>query len=209
VERKQGQRTGSPRYIYVARADGSSMAPTQVTESSGDEGEHGWQALPKCTKTGTADNDTLTGTSGRYVLCGAAGEDSIDGVGGNHILITGAGDRLAGPAGNDILNGGSGSDTSSYAGSRRSSQPDYRLRQGRRAAGRARQPRATERLERGRHLVGSSTVNVLNGDSGADRLSAKDRRPRDTANGGTGSDSSARDRDTVKIGPLTTTRPAR
>ena len=105
MERKQGQRTGSPRDIYVARADGESMAPTQVTKSSGDEGEHDWQALPKCTKTGTADNDTLTGTSGRYVLCGAAGEDSIDGVGGNHILITGAGNRLAGPAGNDILNG--------------------------------------------------------------------------------------------------------
>ncbi|MGY4830466.1 calcium-binding protein [Sphaerotilaceae bacterium SBD11-9] len=51
----------------------------------------------------TAQNLTLTGTSGADTLTGAAGNDQLSGLGGN--------DRLVSQEGNDTLDGGTGTDT--------------------------------------------------------------------------------------------------
>ncbi len=64
---------------------------------------------PSCTKTGTANAETISGTSGDDVICAGGGNDTVNGLGGN--------DTLRGEAGNDTLDGGLGTDTASYSAS--------------------------------------------------------------------------------------------
>lgn len=62
--------------------------------------------------TGTAVNDTLSGTSTGDAIQGGAGNDTISGSGGDDVLYGDAGDdSVAGGFGNDILDGGAGNDT--------------------------------------------------------------------------------------------------
>jgi Ca2+-binding RTX toxin-like protein len=55
---------------------------------------------PTCTKTGTANAETISGTAGADVICAGGGNDTIRGLGGN-----------------DILKGEAGNDTASYSAS--------------------------------------------------------------------------------------------
>jgi Ca2+-binding RTX toxin-like protein len=71
---------------------------------------------PSCTKTGTANAETISGTSGDDVICAGGGNDTIKGLGGNDTLKGEDGnDTLIGGVGNDSLDGGPGTDTASYA----------------------------------------------------------------------------------------------
>ncbi len=64
------------------------------------------------TSTGSAQADSLFGTSGDDSLSGAADNDVLVGDAGNDVLTGGSGnDVLVGEAGNDILDGGIGNDT--------------------------------------------------------------------------------------------------
>ena len=73
---------------------------------------------PKCTKTGTANAETISGTSGDDVICGLGGNDILKGLGGNDTLRgAGGNDTLQGGVGNDALDGGTGTDTASYSAS--------------------------------------------------------------------------------------------
>ena len=71
-----------------------------------------------CTKTGTANAETLSGTSGADVICAGGGNDTVKGLGGNDILKgQGGNDKLLGGVGNDTLDGEIGTDTASYSAS--------------------------------------------------------------------------------------------
>jgi len=73
---------------------------------------------PNCTKTGTANAETLSGTSGADVICAGGGNDTLKGLGGNDILKgQGGNDKLLGGVGNDTLDGDIGTDTASYSAS--------------------------------------------------------------------------------------------
>jgi Ca2+-binding RTX toxin-like protein len=62
--------------------------------------------------TGSAGNDTYTGTDLAETVSGLAGNDSLSGNGGNDTLDGGAGnDTLDGGTGNDKMTGGAGNDT--------------------------------------------------------------------------------------------------
>jgi Ca2+-binding RTX toxin-like protein len=111
-----GNVAGGASNIYVANADGSSTQPTQLTSLGGINPD--WQPIPVCTKTVNADNDPLTGTIGKDVLCGDNRNNTINGAGGNDIILAkGGADNLTGALGNDTLNGGPGTDTVLYLGS--------------------------------------------------------------------------------------------
>jgi glucose/arabinose dehydrogenase/PKD repeat protein len=74
--------------------------------------------FPSCTKTGTANAETISGTSGDDVICAGGGNDTVDGLGGNDTLRGEAGnDTLLGGVGDDTLDGGFGTDTASYSAS--------------------------------------------------------------------------------------------
>ena len=69
------------------------------------------EALAVTEITGTADNDVLTGTSGKDRIDGLDGNDTLIGLEGNDRLNGGLGDdSLFGQEGDDILNGGLGDD---------------------------------------------------------------------------------------------------
>ncbi len=71
-----------------------------------------------CTKTGTANAETISGTSGDDVICAGGGNDTVKGLGGNDTLKgEGGNDTLLGGVGNDTLDGGLGTDTASYSAS--------------------------------------------------------------------------------------------
>src|SRR5215212_5390958 len=73
---------------------------------------------PTCTKTGTANADTISGTSGDDVICARGGNDTIKGLSGSDILRGESGnDTILGGVGNDTLDGGLGTDTASYSAS--------------------------------------------------------------------------------------------
>jgi probable HAF family extracellular repeat protein len=73
---------------------------------------------PSCTKTGTANAETISGTSGDDVICAGGGDDTVKGLGGNDTLKGEDGnDTLLGGGGNDTLDGGLGADTASYSAS--------------------------------------------------------------------------------------------
>ncbi len=102
--------------ISWAKADGTSAAPTQLTNNAGEQ-DPDWQPMPVCTKRVNANNDPLIGTTGKDILCGDARNNTINGVGGNDIVLAqGGNDRLTGGPGNDTLNGGPGVDTALYSG---------------------------------------------------------------------------------------------
>lgn len=79
------------------------------------------QAVPPCTITGTAGNDTLNGTTGADVICGLGGNDTINGGNGADTISGGSGDdtvdggnsddTVYGDYGNDVMGGGNGADT--------------------------------------------------------------------------------------------------
>jgi hypothetical protein len=71
-----------------------------------------------CTKTGTANAETISGTSGADVICAGGGNDTVKGLGGNDILKGESGnDKLLGGVGDDTLDGDIGTDTASYSAS--------------------------------------------------------------------------------------------
>jgi Ca2+-binding RTX toxin-like protein len=73
---------------------------------------------PSCTKTGTANAETISGTSGADVICAGGGNDTVKGLGGNDILKGQSGnDKLLGGVGDDTLDGEIGTDTASYSDS--------------------------------------------------------------------------------------------
>jgi Ca2+-binding RTX toxin-like protein len=62
-------------------------------------------------RTGTSNNDTLTGNSGANTLHGGDGNDVLNGGGGPDTLLGGAGnDTLSGESGADLMIGGTGND---------------------------------------------------------------------------------------------------
>jgi uncharacterized repeat protein (TIGR01451 family) len=96
----------------AAVADGAEADPDPSDDTAS-------VAVPvlRCTKVGTAGNDTINGTANADVLCGLSGNDSLVGAAGNDILVGGPGaDRLRGSKGNDTLFGGAGVDTGSWSG---------------------------------------------------------------------------------------------
>jgi acetyl esterase/lipase len=74
------------------------------TEDPDDDNDGVLDSADACplTISGTAGNDTISGTSGPDVIDAGAGNDIIHGLGGN--------DRICGGDGNDILGGGAGKD---------------------------------------------------------------------------------------------------
>jgi len=73
-------------------------------------------STPICTKTGTANAETISGTSGADVICAGGGNDTVKGLGGNDILKGQDGnDKLLGGVGDDTLDGDIGTDTASYS----------------------------------------------------------------------------------------------
>jgi Ca2+-binding RTX toxin-like protein len=109
------QATGGPSRVFLARADGTSSSPPQITNGSVGEQSPDWQPLPRCTKRGTAGNDTLVRT---WVAtsCAASGATTRSRASGaNDILVGGPGnDRLIGSGGSDVVDGGPGTDTALY-----------------------------------------------------------------------------------------------
>ncbi len=105
-------------YVMSASPESATNTPVKLTQNGADDRDPDWQPLPRCTKTGTAGDDTLVGTADEDVLCGLGGNDTVDGMGGDDIALGGAGDdRLVGSADNDIMNGQSGTDLAVYSGS--------------------------------------------------------------------------------------------
>jgi hypothetical protein len=81
------QATGGPSRVFLARADGTSSSPPQITNGSVGEQSPDWQPLPRCTKRGTAGNDTLVRT---WVAtsCAASGATTRSRASGaNDILV--------------------------------------------------------------------------------------------------------------------------
>jgi hypothetical protein len=104
---------------YTATVKGDS---TGAKDLAGNvlEQDYSWTftTAATCTKTGTANAETITGTSGADVICAGGGNDTIKGLGGNDVLKGEAGnDTLLGGVGNDTLDGGLGTDTASYSAS--------------------------------------------------------------------------------------------
>ena len=99
-----------------------------------------------CDITGTAGNDTITGTNASERICGLGGNDTISGGGGD--------DEILGEEGNDRINGGDGADA--IEGGR----GDDRLSGG---AG-------------GDSLEGAAGQDVLNGDGGDDTMNGEGGR---------------------------------
>ena len=78
----------------------------------------GTQPPPSCTKTGTANAETISGTSADDVICAGGGNDTVKGLGGNDTLLgEGGADTLLGGVGDDTIDGGAGTDTASYSAS--------------------------------------------------------------------------------------------
>ena len=107
---------------YTATVKGG---PSGVKDLAGNamSQEHSWSftttaAPASCTKTGTANAETISGTSGDDVICAGGGNDTVNGLGGNDTLKGEDGnDTLLGGIGNDSLDGGLGTDTASYSAS--------------------------------------------------------------------------------------------
>lgn len=65
----------------------------------------------RCTRSGTAGDDVLRGSSRSDVICGRGGNDTIYGGAGHDLVLGGSGnDRLYGQTGRDYLAGGPGND---------------------------------------------------------------------------------------------------
>jgi Ca2+-binding RTX toxin-like protein len=100
------------------------LAGHQLSGGNQASGDYWWtfttgtQPAPSCTKTGTANAETISGTSGADVICAGGGNDTVKGLGGNDTLLgEGGADTLLGGVGDDTLDGGSGTDTASYSAS--------------------------------------------------------------------------------------------
>lgn len=166
---------------------------------------------------GAGGNDLLSGSQGNDTILGGAGKDQLYGEGGN--------DLLDGGMGADLLSGGLGVDTADYR--TRRATVKVSLGAGRWDDGQAREKDHVsgdvENVFGGRGndtLLGSSAANLLRGGPGRDRIvggagrdrffgdagndvidardrSVRDRRMRETVDGGAGRDSArvdARDR---------------
>ncbi|MCC1494604.1 S-layer family protein [Cognatishimia sp. F0-27] len=132
---------------------------------------------------GRAGNDSLVGLDGEDALEGGEGNDTLDGgddddlllgEAGNDLLLGGEGDdtlagdegddTLEGGAGDDALDGGDGIDTARYSGSSAAVQVDLATGQGTSADA------AGDSLTDIENLIGSSSADMLMGDSGDNRL---------------------------------------
>ncbi len=189
----------SPHFgISWARADGSSSAPTQITNNGGELDPH-WQPIPVCTKTVNAANDPLAGTAGKDVLCGDARANTINGAGGNDIVLAqGGNDRLTGALGNDTLNGGPGTDTVLYSGTTAVTAnltTEFATGVGldvllgvENLSGSSASDRLTGSAV-ANALVGGAGSDILSGLGGPDTLNSRDGvNGNDTLNGGVGTD---------------------
>lgn len=190
---------GSAQYgISWAKADGTSAAPTQITNNTGEENPD-WQPIPVCTKRVNANNDPLVGTAGKDVLCGDSRNNTINGAGGNDIVLAqGGNDRLTGALGNDTLNGGPGADTVLYSGSKAVSAnltTEFASGVGldvllgiERLTGSSANDRLTGSPV-ANVLAGGLGADTLRGLAGADTLNARDGvNGNDTLDGGAGTD---------------------
>ena len=114
---------GGEQKIYTVNPDGSGETVAVDLSGMGYIEAIDWGAAPpppptQCTKTGTANAETISGTSGADVICAGSGNDTIKGLGGNDTLKGEAGnDILLGGLGDDTLDGGLGADTASYSAS--------------------------------------------------------------------------------------------
>jgi Ca2+-binding RTX toxin-like protein len=109
---------------YTALSQGTHTFEVRATNSAGPDptpANRTWTVAvpaPKCTKTGTANSETISGTAGDDVICAGGGDDTLKGLGGNDTLKGEDGnDTLLGGIGNDKLDGGLGTDTASYSAS--------------------------------------------------------------------------------------------
>jgi glucose/arabinose dehydrogenase/PKD repeat protein len=134
---------------------------------------------PNCTKTGTANAETISGTSGDDVICARGGNDTVNGLGGNDTLKGEAGnDRLLGGAGDDALDGGLGTDTASYAPSLTAVTASL--------AANSATGEGSDTFLGVENLLGSSKADKLTGSGANNRLTGGGGN--DTENGGAGND---------------------
>jgi Ca2+-binding RTX toxin-like protein len=154
------------------------------------------QPLP-CTKTGTANAETISGTSGDDVICAGGGNDTVNGLGGNDTIKgEGGADKLLGGVGDDSLDGGVGNDTAIFSGSPAAITASLTTNT---ASGEGSDTlTGVENLtgsSKNDALTGSNANNTINGGGGADTLDGLDGVDKltggganDTARGGSGND---------------------
>ncbi len=115
--------------------------------------------------TGSAFNDSLTGSAGADSLYGGAGNDTLTGGAGADRLDGGTGnDTLNGGAGADLLDGGTGLDTADYVGS--TAAVSINLTAGTASGGDA----TGDVLISIENLIGSAFNDSLTGDAGANAI---------------------------------------
>jgi Ca2+-binding RTX toxin-like protein len=132
-----------------------------------------------CTKTGTANAETISGTSGADVICAGGGNDIIKGLGGNDILKGEAGnDKLLGGIDNDTLDGGTGTDTASYSASLTGVIASL--------AANTATGEGSDTFLGVENLLGSSKVDTLTGSATTNKLTGGGGN--DTESGGSGND---------------------
>jgi Ca2+-binding RTX toxin-like protein len=187
--------SSDPYDIFLVSTTGGTESRVTTDADINSTSNVDWQPTPRCTRIGTAGNDTLNGTAGKDVLCGLGGNDTINGGGGNDMILGGPGnDTLTGSLGNDIINGGPGTDaanyTSSATGIRASLTTGFATGAGTDVLSYVENLTGSQAIDR---LTGSDAPNVLAGLGGNDTLDTKDGRANDAVNGGAGTDTCRRD----------------
>jgi PKD repeat protein len=133
----------------------------------------------ECTKTGTANAETISGTSGNDVICAGAGNDILKGLVGNDVLKgEGGADQLYGGVGDDTLDGGPGTDTASYSASLTAITASLATNT---ATG-----EGADTFSGVENLLGSSKADTLTGSGGANKLTGGGGT--DTVRGGASND---------------------
>jgi Bacterial Ig-like domain/FG-GAP-like repeat/RTX calcium-binding nonapeptide repeat (4 copies) len=132
-----------------------------------------------CTRTGTANAETISGTSEPDVICAGGGNDTIKGLGGNDVLKGEAGnDKLLGGVGDDTLDGGLGTDTASYSASLTAVNASL--------ATNSSTGEGSDTFVDEENLLGSSKADTLTGSSTNNKLTGGGGN--DTERGGSGND---------------------
>ena len=106
--------SGADRAVYANAATAVVVNLSNAAVNTGEAAGDTYSSIENIT--GSAFNDTLTGTNGGNSILGGNGNDTLSGLGGIDSLFGNDGnDLLIGGAGADMLSGGSGSDRASYA----------------------------------------------------------------------------------------------